>query len=404
MSLLPSGPIVAVIDDDSGFREIVKGLLESDNFQVVEAENTETLSDFVDHREVDCLLIDYRLGEQTGFHAMDTVARSRNADAPIIMMTGSGEQKIAIKAFRCGVADFLPKRTLGREELRLAINKAIEGRRQELADRAELETLRKERATDIVTGFYNGKEFAHRVEKLDAIHSGQTDDYVVIVVQLDAYYDELARRFGPKQADNMIREVANRSRALSNPDDVWGRIAEGSVACLVHHEGDMRPVNRKIAELANTLSFQFRIAAVTLDLSPTIDVLARSETREPISSQLKAVMAKIHDRYARISRAPTASAPVGAGMAGESAPREDVERRASRRTRVLKSAKIMIGPSTIDCAIRNVSDGGLRLRLEQHAPLPSRFEVYTPETGKRRPVALRWQHDRECGVEYTDLG
>ncbi|MCP1198573.1 response regulator [Notoacmeibacter sp. MSK16QG-6] len=396
MTISPDGPIILIVDDDPDFREILRGVLQKNNFQTLEAKSAQDLSSFVDSSEFDCVLLDYRLEGETAFHVMDVLAKSSNADAPVIMMTGSTEQSVAIKAFRFGVADFLPKTTLGFRDLGNVIQKAIENKRQSVAERTELKRLREERVIDIVTGTFSRTEFERRVES--HVEAGPSRHDPVIVLSLDAYYRETLSRFGQKNADALLREAITRLRAHTDSEDIWGRTGDGTFACLSPSIKDRASLQNKLETLQKAASFIFRVGAAALSVEPELHTLIASDGAGALIEKLADLSSPSGEQ--------TATQPAFTNFAsaddGTNDPTgEQVERRRVRRTRVLKAAKIIVGPSTIDCAVRDMSELGLRLRLEQYTPLPSRFAVRLSDTGEVRDVGLRWQRDRECGVEFV---
>lgn len=81
-----------------------------------------------DHFDV-CLL-DFRLGARTGLELLRE-ARAAHAGAPIILMTGQGDQEIDLEAMRSGAADYLVKGEIHAAGLERSIRYAVQHRRIE---------------------------------------------------------------------------------------------------------------------------------------------------------------------------------------------------------------------------------------------------------------------------------
>jgi hypothetical protein len=79
-----------------------------------------------------------------------------------------------------------------------------------------------------------------------------------------------------------------------------------------------------------------------------------------------------------------------------------VERRRSGRSRVLKSAKLVLGRSAIiDCVVRNLTNKGARLQIANTVDLPCDFEMTFDGGYSIRPCRLVWRTMTETGVEFV---
>lgn len=77
-----------------------------------------------------CVILDLRLPDCDG---ADLVRRARNAgmDLPIIVLTGYGDEEIAVDVMKAGATDYLPKAALTPDRLRLALESAFRVHRAE---------------------------------------------------------------------------------------------------------------------------------------------------------------------------------------------------------------------------------------------------------------------------------
>src|SRR6516162_6297907 len=57
----------------------------------------------------DVYLLDYRLGVRTGMELLREVQARGGTGGPIIILTGKGQQQIALEALRLGASDYLEK-------------------------------------------------------------------------------------------------------------------------------------------------------------------------------------------------------------------------------------------------------------------------------------------------------
>lgn len=77
------------------------------------------------HCKHDLYIFDYLLGTNTGIDLIEEAMRN-NCQEPIILLTGKGDEKIALEALRLGAADYLVKSELGPTILERSLRYALE--------------------------------------------------------------------------------------------------------------------------------------------------------------------------------------------------------------------------------------------------------------------------------------
>ncbi len=81
------------------------------------------------------------------------------------------------------------------------------------------------------------------------------------------------------------------------------------------------------------------------------------------------------------------------------------ERRTRKRTRVLRSAKIIVPRRSpvIHCTVQNITGGGARLKLANTSGLPETFDLTFEHGRTRRPCRVVWRTDNELGVCFEQI-
>lgn len=77
------------------------------------------------------------------------------------------------------------------------------------------------------------------------------------------------------------------------------------------------------------------------------------------------------------------------------------EHRAAPRHRVLKSAKIVLDDwSAIDCAVKDISESGAKIRVESASRMPHKFRLLIITDNTIRDVQVAWFHHDLIGVSF----
>ena len=73
------------------------------------------------------------------------------------------------------------------------------------------------------------------------------------------------------------------------------------------------------------------------------------------------------------------------------------------RMRVLKSAKIVLGASSVlDCVVRDLTNGGARVKIPNAVNLPEEVAI-TFDAGRTcRPCRVAWRSIGETGLQFTN--
>jgi len=109
--------ILLVEDDEDDiflFRELVKGGEFTSSIEVCHS-GREAL-DFISEESCDICFFDYRLGATDGIDLIGRV-REKYDYLPIILLTGMGDQEVAVEAMKAGANDYLSKEKLSRDSL-----------------------------------------------------------------------------------------------------------------------------------------------------------------------------------------------------------------------------------------------------------------------------------------------
>ena len=103
-------PTIMIIDDSPTIRMMIKPLMESQGFNVIEAENGRIAIEKLKNQKVDFIIMDLMMPEMNGFETLK-VLKSHPVweNIPVIMLTTKSELENEMKGFDLGVDEFMPK-------------------------------------------------------------------------------------------------------------------------------------------------------------------------------------------------------------------------------------------------------------------------------------------------------
>lgn len=163
-------PVVFVVDDDEAVRRSLCWLLGSADLRAEAFASAPEFLDSVTSAHAGCVVTDVRMPGPSGLDLQDELAR-RGIDLPVILVTGHGDVRMAVRAMKAGAFDFVEKPFDDRTLLDLvqrAVAKNLADRRTqaERGDvRARIATLtpRERQVLDLVVAGEPNKGIAHRL-------------------------------------------------------------------------------------------------------------------------------------------------------------------------------------------------------------------------------------------------
>jgi len=126
-------PNILIVDDESGIRESLKGVLEEEGYTAFLAETGEKCLDVLRREAVDAVLLDVWL---PGMDGLETLSKIRDLDdsPEVIMVSGHGTIETAVRATKLGAYDFLEK-PLSIDKTLILLKNAVDAKRLRLENR-----------------------------------------------------------------------------------------------------------------------------------------------------------------------------------------------------------------------------------------------------------------------------
>src|SRR5437867_2207388 len=121
-------PRVLIVDDDAALLQALPETLHLRMREVMvdTADSAAAALDRIAARDYDAIVTDIKMPGMDGLTLLAEI-RGRRPDTPILMITGHGEDALAIQALRGGAYDFIPK-PIDRDHIVASLHRAIRAR------------------------------------------------------------------------------------------------------------------------------------------------------------------------------------------------------------------------------------------------------------------------------------
>ncbi len=131
----PLSCVILIVDDSEEDRLACRRYLESSNIlacDIYDCALGEDVLEFCNRCQPDIILLDYLLPDTDGLELLQELSEQLGTLPPIIMLTGQGDEAVAVKAMKHGARDYLIKRQLTPEKLTKSVVSVVTERRLQL--------------------------------------------------------------------------------------------------------------------------------------------------------------------------------------------------------------------------------------------------------------------------------
>jgi PAS domain S-box-containing protein len=132
---------VLIVDDDVVDRMAVRRALQRSgvNVTIDEATGAVAALSTVPRNDYECVFLDYHLGDGNGLAVLRGI-RGAGIEVPVVMLTGQGDEAIAVELMKAGAADYVVKASLSPEGIGRSLLYAVSlGNAHEAAKQAQAE-------------------------------------------------------------------------------------------------------------------------------------------------------------------------------------------------------------------------------------------------------------------------
>ncbi len=409
---------LAVLDDDPIFLEYISAMLGHDgDMEVTQASDGPQLLRALMADPIDCVVVDYNLGAENGLNIAETIRATIPNAPPIVMLTGGGSERTAVKAFRSGFSDYVSKRDLNKHELVTAIRAAVGTRKKAQSETIEAERIKKSLQFDNVTGLYSAQFMQERLGEFTSRSPPSTFGVLLIKLRNLA---KIRASLGHVAGDRLLRDFAKRLNLVTSAGDLCGSFGDDGFLYLVDRDVDARSISERCHQLVRELTHQVNLDRSVVQFIPAIGAAMSPANGTDPGTLIQAAQQALDKAaaneepfgtaFAETASSVEASSQLDASGSPErnrtepSLIKERDERRAERRQRVFKRGTMFLrkGDAVIDCTVRNISASGALLRVDTYFAAPDRFDLLVVGSGSKRAVETKWQSGNDIGVQFLE--
>ncbi|MDM9618772.1 diguanylate cyclase [Rhizobium sp. S96] len=217
---------VLVVDDVRSARQILVGLLQAQQYLVVEASSgEEALAAMQTYDDIEVVITDHHMPDMSGYDLTRRLRRRYGSDRlRIIGVSSSNDRMLSATFLKAGASDFL-YRPFVPEELQCRVANNVD-------TLVQLKQLRAAAACDYLTGLYNRRYFYDQGPRLVSDCLRQKAASSVAILDID-HFKRLNDTYGHEIGDQVLKEVAERLAAIfEGSDNLLSRLGGEEFAIL----------------------------------------------------------------------------------------------------------------------------------------------------------------------------
>ncbi|MBI4826619.1 MAG: response regulator [Nitrospirae bacterium] len=235
---------ILIVEDDKGLNSLIQKTLERAGMKVECAFDAREAIAKASDNNIDMMLLDYQLPDMKGSELVEAL-REKSNDVPFIIVTGHGDEKIAVEMMKLGAKDYIVKDKGFMEMLFFVLEKAIKEvtreRKLEETEKKIIHAAEEWRVTfDAIADFVTVHDMDFRIVKANKALADFLGVRIQDIVGRHCY--EVFHNFSEPMAGCPHLEMLKAGKTVTKDinDDHLGRYLMVSVSPLFDEAGEIK--------------------------------------------------------------------------------------------------------------------------------------------------------------------
>ncbi len=265
------GRKILIVDDDDVMRQKIKRILHTTDYQFTEADSGISAKEILKQQTFDCVLLDQRLGDIDGTEVISMINMDGNPPCPVIMITGMGDEKLAVEAMRRGAYDYIRKDNLTAQYLLNIISAGIKWAEVESQLKASQKKLEFLSMYDSLTELPNRQLFLDRLEHALLISQRDKSYFAVLMMDLNLF-KEVNDTLGHAAGDELLKLVAQRLKEIARASDTYARIGGDEFAGILYNMRSLEDACKVAEKINQSIQKPFRLLGELVHVGISIGI------------------------------------------------------------------------------------------------------------------------------------
>ncbi len=238
---------VLLIEDNPGDARLIREMLAEEPDSPFNLHFSERLAhglDFLANEKPDLVLLDLSLPDSLGLETFAKVYEHSPA-VPIIVLTGTDDKTVALKAVKGGAQDYLVKGKLDRELLVRAMQYSIERKRYQVQ-------IEHQANYDALTGLPN-RTLLHDRLRQAVFAQRAIRSIAVVFIDLD-HFKFVNDSLGHNMGDELLKNMSERLRTVLRPGDTVARLGGDEFVLILNDQANEDVIFRAMQRVAAKVS------------------------------------------------------------------------------------------------------------------------------------------------------